>query len=1076
MKRLMMAVVLFASGAAVAAVGNFCEWTGAANDGKWGTPDNWNPAPVSGNNDVLVFDSATDLVTENDFENLSIGGIITCGTGAKTLNGNRVTFSGNCLPALNSGGSLGRSYSISNCCSTTFNLAILCGGDVAVLGDQHPSRQKYDVRFVGAVTMASGKTFRIGDAYAYNRDRSGDCSYVIDGKVGDGVGTLEVSGWNSTITFNGDIDVQIFKTDYANTFYLPNRSRSVRVRSGTFTMFYAKPYFRAKDTFVDDGMILNWSNSYYEQSNCTWFLAGNSQTIDRLGAGFDKDDDVGNGIASSSLATLTMKATAGCSTYGILKEKLSVVWDPQDNFTLEFKKRASSTSGSLDIRRGEFKLSDGATMLNVPSLKLGSGASLTIVNPTGPCFKAGVEFDIAADATLNLPDGYEQTVAELLVGGNPVLAGTYSETADVSAGVKALAQIKGAGRLVVTDQSNYWQGTVDSDWNKADNWVSGVPTEALPGVIRKPGTYAVEVNESPAAFSGDLTMKSASGLASLVIAAPIVFTNSTIEVGPNAKISVAANGRLDYVSPTCAVDAYLDSFRIHDGGELASAGTVNATNLHGRIILENGGKLTLTGGMFFAVPPLGTRNSSAIYADNSFVTIRDTAVFTGSGYQDGTGNQKSGFYSGNGSVTEIGGTANLRLNQWFWGKVFGTGTHTISDTATMWGHGYIRGHFTAENAGETCTVIFKDNAQFSGFQELSVGVGVAGSTSILKVQDNASVSPGSGFQSGCNNGYGEVVVSGGTFSGGATYGIHLGYKSPEDGSSPVSGHCPTGVLTVAGGTVNVKGSGANSHPLGLIVGDGSAVGSTASGVTSRFCGFVNLSAGTITHATGNLVVGCGYGYGRVTQAGGVFNGTVWTPTEIGFAGGEGEWLQSGGEAKLGGDVFVGGVATNFNSTVAGQTAGWKTCPCLRQDSKGLLSVTGGTFTLASGKNLYVSAFGAGTLALGGTGVITANEVVLTNTVDEANGKTYPATVKVTLSADGAGLIRASKLVIAEGTKLIVDVGSYEGRSRAFAEAPVIEGAFQDITYIGANKDYGKVFARNGKLYAGVQRGSIIFVR
>ena len=187
----MMAVVLFASGAAVAAVGNFCEWTGGANDGKWGTPGNWNPAPVSGNNDVLVFDGATDLVTENDLENLSIGGIITRGTGAKTLNGNRVTFTGNCIDALNNNGALARSYSISNCCSTTFNLAILCGGDVAVLGDINPSRQKYSIRFVGSVTMASGKTFRIGDAFAYNRDKGcSDCSYVIDGKVGDGVGTL----------------------------------------------------------------------------------------------------------------------------------------------------------------------------------------------------------------------------------------------------------------------------------------------------------------------------------------------------------------------------------------------------------------------------------------------------------------------------------------------------------------------------------------------------------------------------------------------------------------------------------------------------------------------------------------------------------------------------------------------------------------------------------------------------------------------------------------------------------------------------------------------------------------------
>lgn len=1075
MKRLMMAVVLFASGAAVAAVGNFCEWTGAANDGKWGTPGNWNPAPVSGNNDVLVFDSATDLVTENDLEDLSIGAIITRGTGAKTLNGNRVTFTGNCLDALNNGGQLARSYSISNSCATTFNLAIHCAGNVAVLGDVHPSRQKYSVRFVGTVTMASGKTFRIGDAFAYNRDRTGDCSYVIDGKVGDGVGTLQISGWSSTITFNGDIDVLNFTTDYTKTFYLPNRSRSVRVQNGTFAMFYALPYFRATDTFVDESMVLDWSSSYYEQGVSSWLLNGYSQTIDHLGPGFDKDDAVGVGIASSSPATLTMKATADCSTYGILKEKLSVVWDPLDASTLEFKNRASSTTGTIDIRKGTLKLSDGATMLNVPSLKLGAGTSLTVSNPTGPCFKAGVEFDIAADATLNLPDGYEQTVAELLVGGNPVLAGTYSETADVSAGVKALAQIKGAGRLVVTDQSNYWLGTVDSDWNKADNWVSGVPTEALPGVIRKTGTYAVEVNESPAAFAGDFTMKSASGLATLAISAPIVFTNSTIEVGTNAKISVAANGRLDFATPSTAA-ADKDVLWIHDGGELASSGTFQATNFYGRIAVTDGGKLTVTGGAFTVTTPVGTTKSSCLYTAGANVSFDNATIRFGNGNESNSGADKSVMKLWGGTTSSFSGSAYVGLDQWFWGTILGTGTHMFSGTAHLKAHKHVRGHFTAENLGEICTVVVKDDAIIDGFQELAVGHKAANTRSYLMIQDRAQVTPGSGFQAGCNNGYGEVVVSGGTFSGGSAYGIHLGYKSPEDNAAATSGQCPTGVLTVAGGTVNVRGGGGNSHPLGLVVGDGSAVGSTASGVTSRFYGFVNLSAGTITHETGNLVVGCGYGYGRVTQAGGVFNGTVWTPTEIGFAGGEGEWLQSGGEAKLGGDVFVGGVATNFNATVAGQTVGWKTCPCLRQDSKGLLSVTGGTFTLASGKNLYVSAFGAGTLALGGTGVITANEVVLTNTVDEANGKTYPATVKVTLSADGAGLIRASKLVIAEGTKLIVDVGSYEGRSRAFAEAPVIEGAFQDITYIGANKDYGKVFARNGKLYAGVQRGSIIFVR
>lgn len=91
---ILSAVVLLCAGAASAEAKN-CVWTGAAGDGRWSTPGNWEGGlvPVSGDTVSVSGAGAVDGEVENDISGLTLSKLVMTGTAPFRLEGEALAFS-----------------------------------------------------------------------------------------------------------------------------------------------------------------------------------------------------------------------------------------------------------------------------------------------------------------------------------------------------------------------------------------------------------------------------------------------------------------------------------------------------------------------------------------------------------------------------------------------------------------------------------------------------------------------------------------------------------------------------------------------------------------------------------------------------------------------------------------------------------------------------------------------------------------------------------------------------------------------------------------------------------------------
>jgi hypothetical protein len=420
------------------------------------------------------------------------------------------------------------------------------------------------------------------------------------------------------------------------------------------------------------------------------------------------------------------------------------------------------------------------------------------------------------------------------------------------------------------------------------------------------------------------------------------------------------------------------------------------------------------------------------------------------------------------------------LNQWTWGTIFGTGTVRLSGDTVLDCHKNIRGDFTATESGETCYVTLEDNAVIKGMQEFSIcdarGNPVNARAILTLSSPGVKVQGFPGVHVGCQNGYGEVNVNAGLFDCNGGYGVVLGNKSPQENESAAQGCCPTGVVKVTGGLWLVGGRETGNRIQGMIIGNGSFV-SGSDNVTSRFNGFVELSDnGTISNFY-RLAVGVAYGYGRINVSGGSFVHKATNIAMIGVAGGEGEWIQSGGSAVFTSDLYVGGARTNEMNYAKLTHQGFYS----RNDSKGLLDISGGTLDVSKA-NIIVSAFGKGTIALSGNGLVKVKNLILSNTVDMVTSERYVSTLKVKPDRQGnISLISASEsVVISDGVLFECDFSDYAGEKISFpiVTASNIIGSFapENINIIGDAASCSVLRQTNTSIDVIVNRGLMLMIK
>ncbi len=1091
-------------GVLAAFAGNECVWTGGAGDGKWSSAANWTVAPVSGNDDKLIFEGGA-IESYNDIEDFSIAGIRTSGEGTKVFNGKTIVLTGQAFPGkTNSGGNT--VYCISNACHCVYNADLTINGDARILLD--PGATSAD--FYGDINILKGKVLMVGHSFAMNRDKKFTRTFNFYGDIIAIEGTVQWCAWNqSPINIYGTVDIKSCVFDYQGSYmYFYCNDGYFRVRDGYIDLWYAIFSFRKENVFGGYLPVLNWrtTGGYYESIKSYYNLDGVNQTIDRLGIGRDVSDNIGNAVISSMPATLTMKATASSSTLGIINEKVSIVWDPvSPEYSLFFRKRVSSTEGDIIVNSGSVGVCEGASFskakkVHVKSgaafevkdvstvgkaldglseLCLDNGASLTVSAQGCDMINSSGNFDIhmTSSSILNLPEGFSQKVKQIFVDGVPLSPGVYCGEGSSTGTV--ISQIKGGGSLVVEDRDNlvYWSNVSGGDWSAGDNWDRGVPREISSVYITKTGPY--NVNLEGAAEFNSLLIASRQGPVKLSVSGNAEISKGRMTIATNGVFEVTPTGNVEVAFPSDSSNS-TDELLVQEGGKFVSEGRFVTSNLYGQITVAKGGVMQILGGEFIAAPPRVRRNDNALFVRGGTLAVTNATMTLGYDFNSDTealGDSRS-FRSTQGACVSLH-NAKVRLNQWTWGTIFGTGRTILSGDTVLDCHNYIRGDFTATEFGETCYVTLEDNAVIKGMQELSIcdanGNPVNARAILTLSSPGVEVKDFPGVHVGCENGYGEVNINAGLLDCTGSYGVVLGDKSPKKAQSDAQGCCPTGVVKVTGGLWRVGGRDWGTVLRGMVIGNGVFV--SGPNVTSRFNGFVELSGnGTITN-THRLSVGVAYGYGRINVSGGSFVNRSPNPAVIGVAGGEGEWIQSGGTAVFSSDFYVGGSRTNEMKCTNMACEGFWT----RNDSKGLLDISGGTLDVGNA-NMIVSAFGKGEIALSGNGLIKVKNLILSNTVDMVTSQRYIAKIKVKPNSQGnVSLISASgNVVLSEGVSLECDFSEYEGEKSIF---PIVSAA----NIIGAFKTENVVFKGNGANYASlrqtetsidvvVSRGLIIMVK
>lgn len=227
----------------------------------------------------------------------------------------------------------------------------------------------------------------------------------------------------------------------------------------------------------------------------------------------------------------------------------------------------------------------------------------------------------------------------------------------------------------------------------------------------------------------------------------------------------------------------------------------------------------------------------------------------------------------------------------------------------------------------------------------------------------------------------------------------------------------TGIVEVASGaSLQLPNGIARSESFATFV-VGHALPLNKARTASSAYGKVTVG-GTLTLDNGTAVIGGGAtGVGEFVQNGGL----VWQRRlrgeeymgefAIGVFGGRGSYTLNGGTFTTVNNVYVGGATTNDLHAVHKNGA----FLMQQHDAEGTVSVNGGSFTAA--KSIILGADGMGTLALCGTGMVSAAEIVVSNSAS-----------RLVFTADAQGrcgkIESATRLGFAFGAHVTVDVSAY----------------------------------------------------
>ena len=199
--------------------------------------------------------------------------------------------------------------------------------------------------------------------------------------------------------------------------------------------------------------------------------------------------------------TFTIKATASGTSYGTLRDNVTLVYDPASSVCTQtltsISQRTHDTKGAIVIKRGAFKVGGAVSLPDLTAIRVaddaafladtkgttafvglkditvGANAVFFCAGNTASPFSTGkMKLTIGAGSSVSLPAEETVSVSELWRDGVRMRGGVY--TPDGADGTRMLAELK-SGAVYVPDfagesQISIWTGSVDSDVATAGNW------------------------------------------------------------------------------------------------------------------------------------------------------------------------------------------------------------------------------------------------------------------------------------------------------------------------------------------------------------------------------------------------------------------------------------------------------------------------------------------------------------------------------------------------------------------------------------------------------------------------------
>lgn len=884
--------------------------------------------------------------------------------------------------------------------------------------------------------------------------------------------------------------------------------------------YYNQFYCRTADVFPETTVLgLGAARSVV---NALVNLGNYAATIDRLGGDTGwiyVDTTAAAGLLRSvsesgvpQPTTLTMKASQSDVSSFAIQDEISLVWDPKGDYELTLTGRVSNTSGSIDVRRGGFRLAGSGTLANVSSISIGKSARFSLASISAGALAGLTALDLAENAVFACETGVSQSCPNAVVAAGPgtefhlaegcrlsvaVLSrdGTYLENNKVYT-KNDFDWIVGDGEIVVNSGSRaMWKSTVSGRWGDSSCWANGrIPDGSTTDIlIDAPtnGSYTVTIDTPVTVGAGKLVLRNGgAGVAKLAVASGLTVDGVPMTVGTGGLIDVGPQGVFTY----------------------RGSGSHSAPNA---VYFKDGGSLSVSGGEAYVTNFVGIFSVASVVSETSRVEMTsgrflymdlnsNYPLSVGAGgkidFRGGTFNLPHHGYNGNTDLLLSGGTMTLSNTTWSTDGKFitqshggfrsGTGEIILEKGASVV---FNVGDFKIcpNAAGETARLVFRNGAQLpaSTTENLPWTIGgCAGGVGVFDYASGDSVNKRA-LRIGSEAGAGKLNVKSGILRV-HDVGLKVGYASSVTETTSVSGEA----VVAANADLNIVGScnkgwGAATDYTGIVVGHGHG---TVPLATHPCIGRLDVY-GSLENRYGPTVVGSGFGTGFFVQHGGtvslgentsgagnVCRGTV----AIGVFGGEGQVVVSNGTFNTGkATLFVGGCTADdffaFENTPAAPRTPWlgpgaETALSARHDAVGTLTVASGV--VQAPNDTVVGGNGVGVLEMiGSVGSFTTRDLVLSNATASI----------VRFVADAAGVAPMTvtrKLIVTPATQLVLDVSRYAGSSNrlrlvsaAEAEGAVVPG---NVTVVGAaGADWTVRSVRTGAGIEAARRiGMMVIVR